>query len=81
MTTSHNPEKYMAYRNKRGTPEHLWYKWYRKIWQSYPHHAHNGRLEPPSWMRDEFLRDVKYVVKVEMTMELLEKEGDKDDRR
>lgn len=59
---SHNPERYMALRFKRGTPEHLWYKWYNKLWKSFPHHAQSPRGEPPSFMRDEFLRDVRLIV-------------------
>jgi len=58
-----NPENYMAYRFKKGTQEHLWYKWYNKLWKAYPKHAQDQRGEPPSFMRDEFMRDVLAVIK------------------
>ncbi|HEC72038.1 MAG: hypothetical protein ACTSW7_01050 [Candidatus Thorarchaeota archaeon] len=62
----HNPEKYMANRYRRGTPEYLWRKWYQKFWKAYPRYAQDPRGEPPSFMRDEFIRDVMAMVEREL---------------
>lgn len=62
----HKPERYMANRYRRGTPEYLWNKWFNKLWKAYPKHAQSPRGEPPSFMRDEFIRDVKFTVEREL---------------
>jgi len=68
----HNPEKYMALRYKRGTPEYLWHKWFNKLWKSYPKHSESKRGEPPSFMRDEFIRDIMTYSLNEMKKVILE---------
>lgn len=62
----HKPEEYMANRFRRGTPEYLWRKWYNRLWKAYPKYHDHPRSEPPSFMRDEFIRDVMAVVEREL---------------
>jgi len=75
MTQSHKPEEYMRNRYRRGTPEHMWHKWFNKLWKAYPMHYDSKRGEPPSFMRDEFIRDIKYLIKFESEnkLELVDK--------
>ena len=51
-----------ARRNTIGTPDHLWARWVKKLYNSYEHYANHGTGEPPSHMRAEFCRDVERVV-------------------
>ena len=75
----HNPETYMAQRYKKGTPEYLWHKWYNKLWKAYSHHSQSTRTEPPSFMRDEFLRDMKIMVESRLAILLAQKENEDDE--
>ena len=63
----------MALRYKKGTPEYLWYKWYNKLWKSYVKHHNSKRGEPPSFMRDEFIRDIKLYALNETKLIILKK--------
>lgn len=62
----HPNEKYMALRYKQGTPEYLWRKWFTKLWNAYPMFSQDPRGEPPSYMRNEFIKDVNMVVEREI---------------
>jgi hypothetical protein len=57
-----NKKKY-----KRGTVEHLWNKWYNKLWNSYGKFALKPPFEPPSAMRNEFIRDVHYIMEIKLS--------------
>jgi len=54
-------EKFVL-RSRPGTLEHLWEKWYKKLWLSYAKHSDKGLMEPPAFMRKEFYRDVGIVI-------------------
>lgn len=75
----HNPEQYMANKYRPGTPEYMWRKWYRKLWKSCIEHSKDPRGEPPSFMRDEFIRDIKNVVERELAKIAPEKTIFKDE--
>lgn len=66
MAKSFTPRDYRNNKNTRGTIEHLWYKWYQKLWRSYALYHDHPRGEPPVDMRNEFARDVKFVVEKEV---------------
>jgi len=51
-----------------GTIEHLWQKWYRKLWKAYPVHATRGDGEPPAWLKKQFYRDVRLVLEHELSI-------------
>jgi len=49
-------------RTEPGTMEYLWDKWWKKLWLSFAQHSKKGLMEPPSFLRKEFYRDVNVVV-------------------
>ena len=50
----------------KGTPEHLWEKWYKKLWIAHGVYADSKLGEPPSQMKDEFIRDLFVVLENEL---------------